>query len=127
MESLNRSEQSFLEERHAVISVPFATFWEDPQAEVQQAMIPALIRGGTSSFALVQLSAQDMAKRGLLAGTTTIELKANGTSEELAIVQRFVDGYLNGGQSGMVYSGVLERNDNRIEGRMLQRLVASCI
>ena len=64
-------------------------------------------------------SGRSLTQRGLLAGTDTIELKANCAPEELLIVNDFVNGQRRGGQSGLVYSGVSERNENRIEGRLL--------
>ena len=120
-DSLSPSEVSFLEERHDVTSVPFATFWENPQLDVQHVVLPGLIHGGKCVIRVGPTvdSGRSLTQRGLLAGTTRIELKANCTPEELAIVNGFAKGHLQCGQSGLVYSGVWERNDNRIEGRLL--------
>ncbi len=128
-ESLSSAELSFLEERHAATSIPFATHWEHPELDVQHAVLPALIQGGKCVIRVGATvdSGRSLTQRGLLAGTTTIELKANCTAEELAIINHFVKGHRSGGQSGLVYSGVSERNENRIEGRLLAaagRLVA---
>jgi hypothetical protein len=121
VDSLSRAEVSFLEERQAATSLPFATYWEDPQAGVQHAVLPALIHGGRCVIRVGPTvdSGRSLTQRGLLAGTTTIELKANCTPEELAVVNGFTNGRRQGGQSGLVYSGICERNDNRIEGRLL--------
>jgi hypothetical protein len=120
-DSLSRADVSFLEERYAATSLPVATFWENPQLDVQHVELPALVRGGKCVIRVGPTvgSGRSLTQRGLLEGSTKIELKANCTPEEVAIVNGFADGHRQGGKSGLVYSGVSERNDNRIEGRLL--------
>jgi hypothetical protein len=121
IDSLSGAELAFLEERHAATSLPFATFGENSHLGVQHVVLPALVRGGKCTVRVGPTvgSARPLTHRGLLEGTTTIELKANCTPEEVAIVNRFANGHPQGGESGLVYGGVSERNDNRIEGRLL--------
>lgn len=121
-ESMSSTEVSLLEDLHDATSLPFATFWGDRELDTHHVMLPALNGGGKSVVRvgpIVTSANSSFTRRGLLEGTNTIELRANCTSEEVAIVNTFVKAFRGNGPSGLVYSSIHEINDNRIEGRLL--------
>jgi hypothetical protein len=117
---LNLADQAFLGKQHASTLIPFATFWESPHLDARFAVLPGLNRPGKCVVRVGRtISSTELSSRGILAGTTTIELKANCTIEELACLNTFYKSYRAGGQSALRFCGVHEINGNRIEGRLL--------
>lgn len=119
---LSSAELSFLEERHNAISVPSATFWETTGPGPRYVALPALNKYGKCVVRvgpIVSSTAEPISRRGIMEGTNNIELKANCTAEEVSLFGDFVNSFRGGGKSGLIYSGVHEINDNRIESRLL--------
>jgi hypothetical protein len=123
---LSQTEASYVEQLRAETALPYATFLERGYGEkVNYVGLPSLNQPGRRVLVRVgphvrSVGSSSMTPFGLLEGTDNIELSANWTQDELSMFREVVSNSARGTEPiSLRYSGSIDFNDNRIEGRLL--------